>query len=395
MRVLLLAPHPFFQNRGTPIAERALLEVLASRGHQIDVLTYHEGENVPIPNCRIRRIPAPPGVHGLRPGFSFKKLVCDAFMLVEGLKVVREQRFDLVHAVEESAFIAVAIRRLFGVPYVYDMDSSLAQQMMEKYPWLTAVRRPMEATEAAAVKRSVAVVAVCRALEELVRGVDPSKPVGRVEDFSLLSGGPEDGERLRETIGRPGPIALYVGNLEAYQGIDLLLEGFVHTVRAVVEARLVIIGGSEADITAYRDRAGRLGIGDNVHFVGPRPVSHLGWYLRQAEVVLSPRTQGVNTPMKVYSYLDSGRPLLATRLPTHTQVLDDGIAMLAAPEPREFGDALARLLESAELRERLAGEARRRVEREFSRQAFRRKMAAFYDRVEREVGVAASGRAAR
>ena len=74
MRILLLAPHPFFQQRGTPIAERVLLEVLARSGHEIDVLTYPEGEDPGIPSCRILRIPAPPGIRNIRPGFSVKKL---------------------------------------------------------------------------------------------------------------------------------------------------------------------------------------------------------------------------------------------------------------------------------------------------------------------------------
>ncbi len=119
--------------------------------------------------------------------------------------------------------------------------------------------------------------------------------------------------------------------------------------------------------------------------LGPRPVTELGHYLRQATVLVSPRITGVNTAMKVYSYLDSGVAVLATRLPTHTQVLDDEISMLAAPEPDAMGDALARLLRDAGLRERLAREARRRVEQEYSAAAFRRKLSEFYGRVELEL----------
>jgi hypothetical protein len=59
VRILILAPHPFFQPRGTPIAVRQVLEFLSTRGHQLDLLTFHEGENIAIPNCRIHRI-APP-----------------------------------------------------------------------------------------------------------------------------------------------------------------------------------------------------------------------------------------------------------------------------------------------------------------------------------------------
>ena len=54
-------------------------------------------------------------------------------------------------------------------------------------------------------------------------------------------------------------------------------------------------------------------------------------------MLVSPRLKGLNTPMKIYSYLDSGSAVLATRLRTHTQVLDDGIAYLVEPEPVALG----------------------------------------------------------
>ncbi len=136
MKILLLAPHPFFQARGTPLAVRMVLEFLSARGHHVDVLTLHEGEDVSIPNCRIYRIPPIPGVRSVRPGFSLKKVLCDAVMFVSCLRMVRRERYDLIHAVEESAFIAAAAGAVSGVPYIYDMDSSLAEQMVEAYPRL-------------------------------------------------------------------------------------------------------------------------------------------------------------------------------------------------------------------------------------------------------------------
>ena len=109
MRILLLAPHPFYQARGTPIAVKTVLEFLGSRGHQVDVLTYHEGADVEIPNVRIFRIPRVPGVRNIRPGFSLKKVACDVAMFGTCLRMMRRNRYDLLHAVEESAFIAVAM----------------------------------------------------------------------------------------------------------------------------------------------------------------------------------------------------------------------------------------------------------------------------------------------
>ena len=99
MKILVLAPHPFFQARGTPLAVRRVVEFLSSRGHQLDLLTLHEGEDVAIPNCRIYRIARPFGIRNIRPGFSFKKVICDVFMFAKCLRMVRRNRYDLIHAV--------------------------------------------------------------------------------------------------------------------------------------------------------------------------------------------------------------------------------------------------------------------------------------------------------
>lgn len=382
LRILLLAPHPFFEHRGTPLAVRALLEVLAERGYHIDVLTYEQGERVQIPNCTIHRIRAPFRVRNIRPGFSAKKLACDAVMLRHCLQLVRSRRYDLIHAVEESSFMAIAAKKIKGIPFIYDMDSSLAQQMIETHPVLRPVKGLLVAAERWAVRESFGVLAVCRTIEDTVRGYEPGKMVARVEDVSLLSPNPTHGELLSRTIGTTGPLVMYVGNLERYQGIDLLLASFQHTLQSVPDAQLVIIGGSDADVRRYRLRSGKLGIGGNVHLIGPRPVSLLGWYLQQADVLVSPRIRGYNTPMKIYSYLDSGRPVLATRLLTHTQVLDDAISLLAEPTPATMGEALTRLLRDPALRQRLAVQARKRLREEYSQGAFRRKVHDFYDSIE-------------
>lgn len=375
MKILLLAPHPFFQQRGTPIAERMLLEVLTDHGHQVDVLTFPEGEDVDLPGCRILRIPRPPFVRNVRPGFSVKKLACDAVMLARTLALVRRNRYDLVHAVEESAFMALAARRLFGTPYVYDMDSGLARQMVDKFPVLQKVRRLMDGCESLAVRGAVGTLAVCKSLEDQARACHPGGLVARIEDVSLLAETSEEAE----DVPRGGPVVMYVGNLEAYQGIDLLVEAFRRVLPEVPDARLAIIGGADADVAAYRERCAALGQGESVWLAGPRPVERLADYLRRATVLVSPRIHGDNTPMKVYSYLDSGRPLCATRLPTHTQVLTDEIACLVDPEPDAMARGLIDLLRDPGRRERLAARARDYAQRELTRAAFERKLLRFYD----------------
>jgi glycosyltransferase involved in cell wall biosynthesis len=383
VRILLLAPQPFFQARGTPIAVRLVLEFLSSRGHQVDVLTYHEGSDVDIPNCRIVRIPRIPGVRDIRPGFSMQKVLCDGVMLFSCARMMRRTRYDLVHAVEESAFIAAALQPLTGVPYVYDMDSSLAEQLIDGFPVLKLVEPFLRHCEAVAVRRSAGVLTVCAALQDIARRHAPDTPVGRVEDTTLLAprNGANGAKHLPpETEG--APVAMYVGNLEHYQGIDLLLEGFRHTLEQMKQARLVIVGGRKDDIDHYGQRASALGIRQAVHFLGPKPVSELADLLREADVLVSPRLKGTNTPMKIYSYLDSGTAVLATRLRTHTQVLDERTAYLVDPDPLALGTGLATLLKDDSLREGLAARAKDHVRREFTPEAAARKLEAFYSTIE-------------
>lgn len=394
MKILVLAPHPFFQARGTPLAVRMVLEFLSTRGHEIDVLTLHEGEDVAIPNTRIVRIPRIPGIHNVRPGFSFKKVVCDIVMLVSCLRMVRRTRYDLIHAVEESAFIAAAARAVSGVPYIYDMDSSLAAQMTERFPWLEILLPVLRYCESVAIRRSLGVLTVCAALEDVVLEHDPTKPVGRVEDSTLLPAGgrgvANGTSGIPDAVRREGPVAMYVGNLERYQGIDLLIEGFRHTLQQVPTASLVIVGGREEDIHRYRRMADGLGILPRVHFLGPRPVSLLPELFSQADVLVSPRLKGLNTPMKIYSYLDSGTAVLATRLRTHTQVLDDRTAYLVEPVPEPLGNGLAELLGDEGLRRRLSMQAKQYVQEEFTPEAAQRKLGRFYDDMEaRAVGAGA------
>jgi glycosyltransferase involved in cell wall biosynthesis len=383
VKILLLAPHPFFQPRGTPIAERAVLEVLAGAGHQTAVATFHEGHDPHIPGCTVHRIARPPLCDQVRPGFSLKKLVCDVYLLRLAARLCRRQRFDLLHGVEEGAVMAAYLGRRFGIPFVYDMDSHLAQQLGERR-LLRPLTPLVEAVDLAAIRRAAGVLAVCRSLRDRALRVAPGRRVALVEDPSLLADGalPARGAASRS----PGErVALYVGNLEPYQGIDLLLAAFAHAAPRVPGARLRIVGGSDAHIAAYRRVAERLGLSDRVELQGPRPLGELATLLAGATVLVSPRISGQNTPMKVYSYLDSGRPVLATRLPTHTQVLDEEVAMLAEPRPEPFGEALARLLVDEPLRARLGRNGQELARREFRPEAFRRKLLRFYAQIESDL----------
>ncbi len=383
MRVLFLAPHPFYQDRGTPIAVDLLLRTLSDRGHEIDLVTYHEGKTIEYENVNIYRILNIPFVRDIRPGLSWKKLICDTFMFFKVPLLVLRKHYQIIHAVEESVFIALFLKFFFKTPYIYDMDSSLSQQIVEKYPKLAFLNPLLKFFEKIAIRNSEVVVPVCDSLARFVEKHNPKRLV-TLRDVSLLKdvrNGNQSSLRRELGIG-DSLIVMYVGNLEEYQGIDLLIEGFALALREMNRADLVIIGGTVSDIQKYKNKSSALGIGDKAHFLGPKPVESLSNYLSQADILVSPRIKGGNTPMKLYSYLHSGKAVLATDLPTHTQILDSYVALLSAPVPTEFSKGMLRLMQDDALRLRLGEAGRKLVEEKYSYESFKKELNSLYNWLE-------------
>jgi len=383
VKILLVAPQPFYQERGTPIAVRLLIEALCLAGHRVDLLTFHEGEDIQIEGLTIERIANIPGVHNVPIGFSWKKLVCDIFVSFKLIRMCITNDYQVIHAVEESIYPALLVK-IFSKSYlVYDMDSSMADQLIEKWHALRFVKGGLDAFEKLAVRKSDAVIAVC---EDLAVKAEVYKKTREdifvVEDVALPAR--ETGnaiDNIRQDNKITGLIALYIGNLEHYQGIDLMLEGYAKS-RQKEQLTLIIIGGRQEDIDKYRHKASELGISQKVLFLGPRPVDDLGAYLVQADMLVSPRQKGKNTPMKIYSYMGSGKAILATKIESHTQVLVEACAVLVAPEADEIARGFDGLVTDKNKRDELGKAASLLADEKYSYPAFQKKIKDIYDRID-------------
>jgi len=379
VKILLAAPQPFYRERGTPIAVRLLAETLCDFGHEVDLLVYHDGEDIEAPGLRLYRAARPPGVHEVPIGISVQKLACDVPFVVKMAALMMRKRYDVIHAVEEAVFAAAVLNLRGRSKIVYDMDSSLSEQLTDKWTLLRPLGHLFRILERSVVRRSAVVLPVCEDLAAKVRPWTDHRRVIVLPDVPV-GGSPGDtvAESLRHVAGSEGPIGLYVGNLEHYQGIDLLLDALCR-VSPDCNLKMVIIGGSPADVVQYRQRATALGLDGRVWFLGSRPVAHLGSYLAQAHVLVSPRILGQNTPMKVYSYMQSGKAILATDIRSHTQALDDTCSELVPAESSALASGLERLVRDPRRRETLGAAAKARAEQEYSIEAYRGRLGRAYE----------------
>ena len=179
---------------------------------------------------------------------------------------------------------------------------------------------------------------------------------------------------------------VYIGNLETYQGIDLLIHSFNFVAKENNLVDLVIIGGVAEDIDRYEKLADELGIKGRVNFMGPKPFDKIDLYMAESDILVAPRIRGINTPMKVFPYMHSGKPVLVTDLYTHNQLLTNKEAYLAGATPREFADGIIELTNNEDLRDKLGKSGREFVEANHVFVAHEERLNEAYDWIEEKVG---------
>ena len=329
-------------------------------------MTYPFGRDVALPGLRIYRCPKPPFLRRVRIGPSAAKIVLDVLLAFTAARLAHVGRYDAVHSHEEAAVPGLWLAEWLGVPHLYDMHSSLPQQLHNfGYDRSALVRRLFERAEAAMITRSRAIITICQELQ------DTAVALGAADRASLIEnvmGGDVDGgatpsvDELRARYGlEPGqPLMLYTGTFEAYQGLDLLIEAAAILERTHPDARVLVVGGTPEQVARAVASAAD-GAGGNPIFAGQRPATEIPGFLAACDIVVSPRTSGTNTPLKIYSYLRAGRPIVATRLRTHTQVLDPDTALLVAPRADALAAGLARLIDDPGERARWLSPQRERL----------------------------------
>jgi len=378
MKILLIAPHPFFKERGTPIAVRLLAESLCELGNNIDLLTYNEGEDVNIKCLTTYRIPDFPFLHNIVIGFSIKKIIADIFLIFKMFSLLKKNNYDVIHAVEESIFPAAIFNKIFKKKLVYDMDSSMADQLIEKWGSLSKISRFLYSFEKWAAKNSTVVIPVCKYLANKIKEYDKTVRIEILEDIAFDPDYLKNkNENLREFINNDAVLGLYIGNLEHYQGIDLLLEG-LSKVKTDVSYQVALIGGNDESIKFYKEKVKRLSLDRMVLFLGPRSFDQLPFLLEQADILYSPRTKGENTPMKVYSYLASGVPVMATNIGSHTQAMSSKEVKLFDPTPESFAINFQELLENEEERKMLGDAGKLLAEESYSLRSYKKKIKNIY-----------------
>ena len=387
MRILMIAPQPFFQPRGTPFSVLHRLKALSKLGYEIDLLTYHIGDDVEIDGVTIHRIARVPFVKRIAIGPSKRKVILDLYLFLKAVAMLKRGNYDLIHSHEEAGFFSTYLSKRFGTLHLYDMHSSLPQQLTNfKFTQSKTIRGIFEKLEDRTIANAVAVITICPELYNYVKARFPDKYnllIENVADNSLVFKSKSKADEIKAKIKTNGEtVILYAGTFELYQGIDLLIKSSETVVKKSNEVRFVMVGGKPEQVAHYQNMVNDAGLGGHFVFTGSVEPQEIPEYIAASDILVSPRIEGNNTPLKIYSYLRSGKPIVATEHITHTQVLNTDVSILTECSPEAFGNGVLSLLQQPRLGVSLAEKAMRLAGEKYSYETYLEKTKQIYQYVE-------------
>jgi len=393
MKALVIAPQPFFTPRGTPFSVYYRTMVTAEQGVKIDLLTYGEGQDVNIPGVRIIRGPRFAFLGHVKTGPSVLKLFLDVFLIFKTIGLLITNRYDFVHAHEEAVFFCRYLQPIFRFKLVYDMHSSLPQQLTNfNFTSSSFLINLFKKLEDSCLHKADAVITICPALAEYVDSLIADKDKHQLIENSIFDpvklanqdSAPEKEKAISYDIELPdpdSPLIVYAGTLEHYQGIDIMLEGFSAALKENNKLRMIIAGGSVEQVEHYRAMAKNLGIETSCKLIGRVPQQQAKWLMDKATVLASPRTEGDNTPLKVYELLASGKPMFATNIYSHTQVLTDDVAFLVDATADGIAKGMLESTKADDEVKRRVKNAQKLYEDKYSRRVYVAKIRKLLDRL--------------
>jgi glycosyltransferase involved in cell wall biosynthesis len=398
MHILMIAPEPFFEPRGTPFSEFHRIRALTDLGHTVDLVTYPFGRDVSIRGLRVFRCAKPPFISRVTIGPSLAKVPLDIALAFTALRRALKGGFDVIHSHEEGAAIGVVLSWLFRRPHLYDMHSSLPQQLSNfSFSQSRVLKAIFQGFERLFIRRSRVVIVICPQLAETVRDVDPSADPVLIENSPGSGDTPVAGQgaKIRTEFGLEAgtPLVIYTGTFEAYQGLDVLFQAAALVTAQRPEVRFLLAGGRREQVDKAREQARQAGVDAVTVFAGERPAEEIPLFLDAADVLVSPRSTGTNTPLKIYQYLRAGRPIVATRLLTHTQVLDDTVSILTEPTPAGLAAGILRAISDPAASIELGRRAHELAETKYSYEAYLGKTRMAMSRMGAEASPAAAGAA--
>lgn len=348
----MVAPTPFFADRGCHVRIFEEARALVADGHQVEIVTYHLGRNMP--GIMTHRTPRIPWYGKLAAGPSWHKPYLDILLLFKALAVARKIKPDLIHAhLHEGAFVGIFLKKLLGIPLLFDCQGSLTGEIIDHgfigrgsfaaamFGWLEGF-----------INRSADTIITSSspAADDLLQtwGVPAAKVTALTDGVNTDEFAPADGTAVRRELGIPGDISVvaFLGVFNRYQGVDLLLEVIRILKERGCRVHFLLMGFPDEK---YRQLAVSMGLETLITFTGRIDYAKAPQYLAAADVAVSPKLSLTEANGKLFNYMACGLPSLVFDTPVNREILGDTGIYAEFGNSADFADKLERLVNDGAL----------------------------------------------
>ena len=383
--VLIIAPGPFFVDRGFGVAVYEQSRALIRRGIQVEVVCYSSGRD--LPDVRIHRAARFPGYGASKIGPSLARLPLWVLLLIKTILVARRTRPALLHGhLHEGGLIAGIVSRLLGIPWVLDLQGSLSLEMAEKGS-LQASSLPFKAISflERRINRLAPLILVKSRMMECDLtdrfGIDASR-IYRVMDgadpstFSPRLPDPELRHRLG--IDDDATVIGYIGLLTGQQGIDRLLRAAAIVLRTHPQCHFLIMGYPDEE---PRMLANELCIMPRVTFTGRLDYALAPDHLALVDLAVAPKLSETEGNAKLYNYMSMALPVVSIDNEGNREVLGADGYYVQNESPLAFAEAILKALRARDEWDARGRRLRSRIEDHLSWDAVAAKLADAYREV--------------
>jgi glycosyltransferase involved in cell wall biosynthesis len=364
-----------------------MCDTLSGWGHQVHVITYPFGEELPVGAAKLWRPWYWSKSNRLHAGPSCKKILLDLLLLIKVCRVIRSERIDIIHGHNyEGALIGFVAKLLTGRPLIYNAVNLMADEL-PSYGFIKPrfLAKPISRFLDRLVTRLPDYfIAVTKELREAL--VKRGAPAGRITFIACgVKTGMFDNSdaaplRARYDIGER-PVVMYTGINSPFQRIDHLLRAFSVTLQGAPTALLMVVSPlkHDPDLAANRALAESLGIGDSVRWVEGQTLRELPDYLAMATVAAMSRPEVPGHPIKLLNYMAAAKPIVCFEGAAKGVRHMHDAYVVPDHDWQELGRGILALLRDPELATRLGERAKETVAKDFDWSQLCRRVEDIYD----------------
>lgn len=365
----MLAPTPFFSDRGCHVRIYEEARTLRSLGHEILVVTYHLGRDMP--DIATVRTPPIPWYSKREAGPSLHKLYLDLLLLFRAAMALPDFRPDIIHAhLHEGAFLGYLLKKLSGVPLLFDYQGSLTGECIDHgffSPSSFAARlfRWIERQINRSADRIITSSGAGAAGLVTEWGIDVHKVVPLIDGVNTDVFCPGSQHDIRAALGisTGTPVVAYLGLMNRYQGTDLLLDCIELLRSRGIKALFLIMGYPDE---FYRKEAEKRGLSGMIRFTGKVDYKDAPLMLRAADIAVTPKLSPSEANGKIFNYMACGLPTVAFDTPVNREALGDSGIYARYGDTVDLADKIISLLDDPEAGRSLAVQSRNRAVHEHS-----------------------------